>query len=109
VKLLSVVTDQLQKKILSRLGTGKQAVIVYGGALHNDLFPRKELASFSFAKPVKKAAGGRYLEVDLYIREYVSSDKDITSQPWWKRYEKMAQPGKVVRVKRGEGSYILIL
>jgi hypothetical protein len=112
VKLLGVVTDQLHRGINGALATAPQdkTVVVYGGALHNDLQPRKELAQFSFAKAVKKQVGGRYLEIDLYVPEYIAADKKITAEPWYPAWRKAqaAHPGATALVERGPSSYIVI-
>jgi len=112
VKLLGVVTAQLKNGIDAALDKApkRKTVVVYGGALHNDLFPKKELAQFSFAKAVKKLVGGRYLEVDLYVPEYVEKDKEIAAQPWFHAWRKQqaAHPGQPALVERGASSYIVI-
>ena len=113
IRLLTLVTAGLERKIVAALAAGKTAksdkrVLVYGGALHNDVFPRKELAAYSFARAIAKETRGRYLEVDLYVPEYIEADKDITAQAWYPRYLRAAKPGKVVRVRRSRGSYILV-
>jgi hypothetical protein len=112
VKLLGVVTEQLEKGVVSALAKApkQKLVMVYGGALHNDVFPRKELAQFSFAKRVGKRVGGRYLEVDLYVPEYIAADKKIAAEPWYAKW-KAAQadhPGQTALVARGPTSYIVI-
>jgi hypothetical protein len=112
VKLLGVVTDQLHKGIDAALKTSPsgKAVVVYGGALHNDVKPKKELAQFSFAKPVSREVNGRYLEVDLYVPEYVEHDREISVEPWFVRWQKeaAAHPGEPALVTRGPTSYVVI-
>ncbi len=112
VKLLGVVTAQLKKGIdasLEKAPRGK-TVVVYGGALHNDLYPKKILAQFSFAKAVKKEVAGKYLEVDLYVPEYVEKDKEIPLEPWFAKWKKLqsSHPGQPALVERGPMSYIVI-
>jgi hypothetical protein len=112
VKLLGVVTAQLKKGIDAALAKApkQKAVLVYGGALHNDLMPKKELAAFSFAAAVKKEVQGRYLEVDLYVPEYIASDKKIVAEPWYPRWKQAqaAHPGQTALVERSPMSYIVI-
>jgi hypothetical protein len=112
VKLLGVVTAQLKKNIDASLKIAPKgkAVAVYGGALHNDVYPKKILAQFSFAKAVAKEVGGKYLEVDLYVPEYIAADKEIVAEPWfadWKR-QQAAHPDQPALVTRGPSSYIVI-
>ena len=44
-------------------------VLVYGGALHNDLAPRAELAKYSFGPAIDALTHGDYREVDLFVPE----------------------------------------
>jgi hypothetical protein len=112
VKLLGVVTLHLQVGIEMALADApkNKAVIVYGGALHNDVFPQKELAQFSFAKSVGKRVKGRYLEVDLYVPEYIAGDKKIIAEPWYPRWKaaQAAHPGETALWARSPSSYIVI-
>jgi hypothetical protein len=113
VKLLGVVTAQLKKGIDQALvkAPKQKTVVVYGGALHNDLYPRKkELGIFSFAKAVKKQVGGRYLEVDLYVPEYIEHDKEIPKEKWYGQWraQQAAHGGEPALVERGPLSYIVI-
>jgi hypothetical protein len=112
VKLLGVVTDQLHKGIDAALKTApaQKTVLVYGGALHNDVHPKKELAQFSFAKAVAREVNGRYLEIDLYVPEYVEHDREISVEPWFARWRKEAatHPGEPALITRGPTSYIVI-
>jgi hypothetical protein len=115
VKLLEVITTQLKKTILGVLAGRVMAkpkdrdklVLVYGGALHNDVFPQKELAAFSFAPDLTRITRGRYLEVDLYVPELVEDDAQVTAEPWWPVWEKLPR-GKLALVKRSSSSYIIV-
>jgi hypothetical protein len=104
VRLLSIVTTHLQGKIDEILAKKPKVVLVYGGALHNDLHPRKELAQFSFAAAVKKQLKGAYAEVDLYVPEYIGTDKKITAEPWYKQ----VKSDKTTLVTRSAGSHIIV-
>jgi hypothetical protein len=109
--LLATVTRHLKKEALAALATpspsSERAVVVYGGALHNDVYPRKELKAYSFAADLSRATKGRYREVDLYVPEYVESDKEITGAAWWPTVEKRA-PGQTALVTRGPRSFIVV-
>jgi hypothetical protein len=110
VKLLETVTTVLRTKIHEVLGLrkgGDKTVLVYGGAIHNDVYPKKELRDFSFARDITKATHERYLEVDLYVPEYIAGDKDLTAEPWYKPYLEQP-PAKTTLVRRGPTSFIII-
>ncbi len=110
VRLLGAVTAALRDTILGLL-RGRDPVIVYGGALHNDRQPRAELAAFSFGRTVERAAKKRYLEIDLYVPEYVESDPAITGTHAWAKYAAAMIRGhadKTTLVRVAAGSYIIV-
>jgi len=110
VKLLDTVTTVLRSKIheVLKLRSGaSKTILVYGGAIHNDVYPKKELAEFSFAKDIEKATRQHYLEVDLYVPEYIENDKDLTAEAWYKPYRALPAD-KATLVRRGPNSFILV-
>jgi len=89
-------------------GGPRRLVVVYGGALHNDLYPYDDLKDFTFGEALKVKTGGRYVEVDLYVPEYVQKDKNLAKERWFPLL-RLASPRGVVLIERGSGSYILLL
>ena len=83
-------------------------ILVYGGGLHNDLQPRAELAAFTFGPKVLDEFQGRYLEVDLYVPEYVERDPSMVKEPWFTLYKKRFRPGQTTVIRRQQGSYIIV-
>lgn len=94
------------------VAVGKEAadrlVLIYGGALHNDLEPDEAMRRYAFGQELQEVSGGRYLEIDLYVPEYVDKDPQITKQRWWAAYRRAARPGKVALVRRGPASYAIL-
>lgn len=108
-RLLRVTRDQLETQIRAALARpGSKLVVSYGGALHNDREPTTELAPYSFGPAVAQAVDDRYLEIDLYVPEYIAKDKTIQAQPWYRQYRSAYQPGRTMVVRRGPGSYAII-
>lgn len=89
-------------------GAARGAVWIYGGALHNDLFPEEDLASMSYAGALSELAGGRYVELDLYVPEYVAGNPIDMREPWYPVFERLAGPDRVLLIERGPGSFILV-
>jgi hypothetical protein len=84
----------------------RRLVALYGGALHNDLYPAAGLESWSYAADLAKH--GRYVEVDLYVPEYVTGDERLAKEPWYPLL-KRAGPDRVLLIERDKDSYILVL
>jgi hypothetical protein len=106
--LLEMITDKLADTTRKLLGDGRSSVIVYGGALHNDLYPRWPLESLSYARSLSDAMGGHVLELDLVVPEVVAPMEMIRTEPWFPLLGRAA-PSRVLVWQRGPGSYVLIL
>lgn len=106
--LLQVITDKLGATTRALLADDPtHAVIVYGGALHNDLYPRWPLDQLSYAKPLADA-GVRVLEIDLVVPELVAYMPMVRDEPWFPLIGR-ASPDRVIVWDRGPGSYVVIL
>jgi hypothetical protein len=118
--LLELVTDKLADTTRRLLATRMardgftpvradvRAVIVYGGALHNDLYPRWPLESLSYAKALSDQLGGRVLEIDLVVPEVVAGMRMVRLEPWFPLLGR-ASPRRVLIWRRAPASYVVIL
>jgi hypothetical protein len=102
--LLELVTTKLSERTEALLPRGP--VIVYGGALHNDLYPRWPLEGLSYAKPLAQKT--RVLEIDLVVPEVVAPMAMVRSEPWFPLLGR-ASPQRAIVWKRGPASYVVIL
>ena len=81
--LLEMITDKLASTTRALIAADPDhAVIVYGGALHNDLYPRWPLEELSYAQPLAKD-GVRVLEIDLVVPEVVPHMRMVRDEPWF--------------------------
>jgi hypothetical protein len=110
--LLRMTSDKLEagvREVLGKPGTASpRAVVVYGGALHNDLAPAEGLSAYAFGESLSKTVGGKYLEIDLYVPEYVEKQKSLRAEPWYRAYKKAARPGQAVMIERSLASYVIV-
>jgi hypothetical protein len=135
-RLLRLTRDQLETQIRAALQRPSSRLVVsYGGAIHNDLRPSNDLtwepskgshalprryaageagglptrlAPYAFGDVIARAVDGKYLEIDLYVPEYIEKDASIRREPWYQQYLRAYRPKLVVVVPRGPGSYALI-
>jgi hypothetical protein len=92
----------------ARVRTGpREVVALYGGALHNDLYPVEGLEDFSYAAALDEKSGGRYVELDLYVPEFIADDKSLAKEPWFAVFKRHGGARHLL-IERGERSYILI-
>lgn len=120
-KMLKLLSDLLAKKIaqvkVRRSAAGVQKIVaVYGGALHNDLYPSADFRPYTFGPGTAIAFPGQYLEVDLYVPEFIDKDPGLTKEPWFQKYVQARRTGSGARdgrsktwvVRRGKASFIVL-
>ena len=80
-RTLRVTERALETVTLRALRERRRPLIaVYGGALHNDVYPNPVLAPYSYAPALLAATLGRYVELDLVVPEYVSPSAESGSK-----------------------------
>ena len=87
---------------------GRPLVVVYGGALHNDLFPDPALAKYTFGRKVHAATRGAYREIDLYVPEMVDTTPALRDEPWFKAWQRAGAGCDDVVIERNPRSTIVI-
>lgn len=111
VKLLELVTRLLKEKaekLAKDQGPEGKAVVIYGGALHNDLAPSEELASFSFGPELKKSTNGRYVQLGLYVPEFIERDEETKQAAWYPFFLKHASTTKTLLITLAPDAHLLI-
>lgn len=111
-KLLTITNQHLERAIGQGLllprATGRPLVVVYGGALHNDLFPDPTLAKYTFGRHVHAATRGAYREVDLYVPEMVDGTPSLKAEPWYRAWQRAGGGASDVVIQRNPRSAIVV-
>ena len=107
LRLLELLTEKLHDTTRALVDDGLD-VIVYGGALHNDLYPHWPLEELSYAQPLAAELGGGVVEIDLVVPEIVAPMASIRYEPWFPLLARAA-PHRTTLWQRGPSSYVLIL
>ncbi|MFO0546832.1 MAG: hypothetical protein U0271_00525 [Polyangiaceae bacterium] len=113
LEMLSMITRNMKKKSLALLTEAKKKgpdklVVTYGGAMHNDLAPKKGREEWSFAADLAKAVSGRYVELDLVVPEFIKDNEAWRSLPWFSAYDKEKFAGSTVLIRMADHSYALV-
>src|SRR6185436_20013401 len=111
--LLRLPSEKLEagvREVLGKPGAGAdpRAIVVYGGALHNDLAPGEGLSSYAFGESVSRTVGGKYLEIDLFVPEYIEKQASLRKEPWFRAYQRVARSGQAVMIERSLASYVFV-
>jgi hypothetical protein len=111
---LSRVTNSA---VAYRAGPGKKAegydpkrsmIAVYSGAHHNALSPQEGLDSISYVGTLDKAVAEGYVEVDLYVPEFITGLKTAAAEPAYALLER-ADKDHVLLIERSPRSYVIML
>ncbi len=104
--LLRLLTQKLQEFALAATDAPDATMVLYGGAVHNDVTPGAELGAYSYGAAARKKAGAAYVELDLYPPELVQG---ALVEPAWAPLLAVTGPDHVVLYERGPGSFVLLL
>ncbi|HEY4181660.1 MAG TPA: hypothetical protein VGM90_32675 [Kofleriaceae bacterium] len=105
--LLQLITEKLGEAA-EAFASDDRAVIVYGGALHNDLYPRWQLDSLSYAVELDKKLHGGVVEIDLVVPEIIAPMPMVRAEAWFPLIGRSA-PGVAMVWQRGPHSFVIIL
>ena len=109
-RLLSLITDKLGTLTTGVLGktTDDSMVVIYGGALHNDLYPTKGVEQWSYAKRLSEASANGYIEIDLYVPEFIADDETLQTETWFELTKSSQLDKSVLVIERGPRSYVIL-
>jgi hypothetical protein len=83
-------------------------IATYGGAMHNDLTPPPERAAWSFGPELSARAKGRYVEIDLFVPEFIQDTESWKKLEWYPHFDRDRHPDKATLFNPRPGSYVLI-
>ncbi len=109
--LLELVARRLEDKgkaALKAQTSKDRLVAIYGGAIHNDAEPAEMWKTVSFAPLVKDVAGDEYVEVDLYVPEFIENSKLVRDEPWFPLFKRIASKDKAALIELGPNSFIIV-
>jgi hypothetical protein len=114
-KMLRLTRDRLQAEVIrwlaappTRAGNNRRTVAIYGGALHNDLYPAAADKPYAFGPALFSKAKGDYVEVDLFVPEYIVDDQRLASEPWFRLFQQNQDAKDAVLIRRSERSFVIL-
>lgn len=113
LEMLKMIRRQTEDKVKRLLKRNEQRgdtrlIVTYGGAMHNDLSPRKGHAEYSYGPSLSELTGGRYVELDLIVREFIKENETWRALPWFSEFDRSRAPNKVTLLEPAPGSFVLI-
>lgn len=112
-KALVMVREKVEAKALEvrekgEGGTREKVLVLFGGAVHNDVAPAKEDEAWAFGPALSRAVDGGYVELDLLVPEFVADDPQLLETGWLKPALALAAKGQVVLLAPSPGSWRLV-
>jgi hypothetical protein len=112
-KSLLLVRKKVEEKALEvrekkEGGLPGKTLILYGGALHNDLEPLEGWEAYAFGPSLSQAIDGGYVELDLVVPEFASRDEDLLKETWFAPALKLAGTTQTVLVSPHPDVYVLV-
>jgi hypothetical protein len=109
-RMLVLIADATVRETdkLVAAGNPERAIVLYGGALHNDLEPRAGRESWSYGPRLAKRVDGRYVEIDLVVPEFVKPTPVWQSFPWYSAFASLGEGAETVLYRTSPASYVLV-
>ena len=107
LETIARLTTAQATKMIAR--AGRKMVVTYGGALHNDASPPPERAAWAYGPALSKEVGGRYVELDLYVPDFITDEESWRKQPWYAKWKAHQASGKAVLFTLAPKSFVLVL
>ncbi len=112
LELIARLSETQATRLLARdahtAGEEDKMVLIYGGAIHNDLHPPKERASWSFAPALDAYTHGRFVAVEIFIPELFDDSDSWKARSFYKHYDPVRMGGKTT-VFRDEKTFVIVL
>ena len=106
--LVARQTERSVKTLLSQSTDSTEPILTYGGALHNDLYPRPGQEGWSFGPQLAAASQGRYLEIDLIVPEFVKDTEAWRALPWFSAFDREHLTNETLLYRPRPSSFALI-
>ena len=101
-----VTSRMLRAALVRNREQGRAAMVIgYGGALHNDIAPSAEKAAWSYGPDLDAFSAGRYVELDLIVRELIRDTDVWKALPWYAHFEPDRDPTRWLVMRTGPHRY----
>ncbi|MGK4003080.1 hypothetical protein WMF31_10695 [Sorangium sp. So ce1036] len=108
LEMIARLTAARAKALLGREDRAGKMIVAYGGALHNDIAPRPGRERWSFGPELAASTGGKYVELDIIVREFIKDTAPWRALPWYPHFDREEHPDRTVLFNPAPGSYVLI-
>ncbi len=100
------VSERTARSLLDANPNG--SIVMYGGALHNDLAPPRGRELWTFAPALLTASRGSYTELDLVIPEAIKDTDAWRAQPFYALYDRETMVSKTMLFHPSPRSWTIV-
>jgi hypothetical protein len=111
LRLIARLMRETTKKALARNEKAgvEKIVVLYGGAIHNDLTPAKGTEDYGYGPDLVAYTKGRYVELDVFVPELVQDHGLWPKLVWYSHFDKTAHPDKATMFAPVPSSFTILL
>lgn len=106
LRVVARVSERTTRALIEANPEG--GIVMYGGALHNDLLPPKGREAWSFGPALFEATHGKYEEIDLIVPEAIKETEAWRNQPFYSSYNRDTMGHQTVLFHTGPHSWALV-
>ncbi len=93
----------------SRPARKKPLIVIYGGAVHNDLRPDPVWRAVTFGPTLQREVPpGKYVEVDLIVPELVEDNPFVRESAWYPLFHDKVDGTRTLLIKQRDSAYIIV-
>jgi hypothetical protein len=112
LRTIEKLTREKVQKLIERdahtPGDEGKIVVTYGGAIHNDRDPPAERRVWSFGPALDHATGGRYVEIDLYVPEFIDGSDAWSRLEWFSHYERAKLGERTTMFRPHDRTFVIV-
>lgn len=111
LRLIARLMRESAERLLNRNAREgvEKLIVLYGGAIHNDVEPLDASRPYSFGPALVSATGGRYVELDVFVPELVGDTGLWTRFVWYPHFDRQAHPDRATLFSPLPTSYTMLL
>jgi hypothetical protein len=108
--VITRLTTELATRFLDANAAARDArmVVLYGGALHNDVLPRPGREAWSYGSALTAKTAGKYIELDLIVPEFIGDSPAWRSFPWVKTFDPASHPAEASLLMPSSHAFVLV-
>lgn len=109
VTIANVSSRMMRGALARNHAAGREAALVigYGGALHNDIAPAEAKAAWSYGPALTRFTSGRYVELDLIVRELIRDTDVWRALPWYEFFDPARERGRFLVMRTLPSRFVL--